>query len=259
VAASELTGRVSRARLATAAIIATGLFPTACARGDTAPDPEKSGGTVDVRLDVGVPTWGEFGLAVLEFRMPRALTAEEAAHVQLRMRGVASEKVVSATAKVSDNRRVVTVVTSMIRRRRGPVRRHGLMLEGNAVLPGGDSVHGGRVQLIDGFLFHRDARRSSRQAAGGAVPAGSPAGGTAGSGGRCARVNASLRGAAAPRLLSGARAGRRPSHRLRNGSPLVSNATRAGLVLDQTLGQACKPPFGSRWLTRLAGWRGPPA
>ena len=248
---------LSRAAFSSAITALLSLALVACAHGESGTGDSAS---VDVRLDIEVPTWGEWGLASLEFSLPRTVTAVEARNVLLRMRSPSSDKVVAATAAVSADRRQLTVVAVMVRRRgRGPVRRHPVMLEGTATLPGGASAQGGRVRLTNGILFYRNSRRADARGAapGGAVAAGQPTLSDAGM--RCAYLTRPLRRASTPVLLSGQRAVKLPSKRLRNGSPLVSNATPAGLVLDQVIGEACKPPFTSRWLARLAGWSGPPA
>jgi hypothetical protein len=71
-------------------------------------------------------------------------------------------------------------------------------------------------------------------------------------------MDPALRRALRPVLLSGATAVKRPTGHIADGNPFVSNRTPAGLVLDQTLGKACRPPFRSPWLVALAGWHGPP-
>jgi hypothetical protein len=253
---------LSRATLATAAIAVTSLLATACAHGNDRSARGTAAGRVDVRLEIGVPTWGEFGLASLEFPLPRALTGDERRHVRLRMRGPSSDKVVAATASVSSNGRRLTIVAAMVRRRgSGPVRRHSLMLEGTASLADGDDVRGGRGHLVDGPLFYRHLLPPSAGGNGSGDAIAAPAGGSTSAGwsDRCAVLNTPLRRAATPVLLSGGGAVKLPAHRLRNGSALVSNSTPAGLVLDQTLGKVCKAPFRSRWLVALAGWHGAPA
>jgi hypothetical protein len=148
----------------------------------------------------------------------------------------------------------------MVRRRgSGPVHRHGLMLEGYASLADGADVRGGHELLIDGILFTRDTRSAPRDPSDRAIAAPDDGSASPNAEDRCPGIDPALRRALRPVLLSGATAVKRPTAHIPNGNPFVSNRTPGGVVLDQTLGKACRPPFSSPWLVALTGWDGPPA
>ena len=249
------------------AVAGLGLGLTACALGS-----EGSGaatGTVDVRLQVGVPTYGELGLASASFRLPRALTARERRNVRLSVTGRRPDEIVAAAATVSSDGREVLVVAGLARRKsRGPLRRHGLSLEGVAALPGDGLTSSGEGYLILAPSFVRDAAAASSSPADAHAPEpGEEA--TAveaqqaapsqtdpdGPSVECRSLERSLRRSGEPVLVSGARYVRLPRRRLANGSSAVPNSTRAGLVLDQLVGEVCRPTFVSTWLRHTLGER----
>lgn len=228
----------SRALIATATVA---VLLTACGRSDGSTSQSAAPrGPIAVGVTTGIPRHGQLGLAIMRFKLPRALGTADMGAVRLRWRaGVTAPRDLIAVAipALSRDGQTLSVVTIEARhhaaRQRG---RNSVQANGVATLPG-------ETQLL--HSTPAGTAGSPYSWPNPAVPAGQQPPPP------CAELRSLLKRSGRPAAVAGARNITAPVGPLTDGTPQVQSRTRAGIFLDQAIGTFCQPGLRTRWLVSM--------